>query len=88
MVPAFSPHTVVGRNTSARGRGVGANAPTATTKPTRVEPGASGCRSGKSVEHVGAEQHQRARRPSAGGGEDAGGVEAGARPGTAPTRSV
>ena len=87
MLPAFSPHTVVGRNTSARAEASAANAPTAITNRTASSPARDADPVGEVLLEVGAEQHERADRAGGGGGEDAGGVEAGLR-GDAPHAST
>ena len=72
MLPPFSPHTEVGRNTSARADASAVNAPTAITNGTASSRRAMRMRSGKSCSGVGAEQHQRADLAGGGGVEDAG----------------
>ena len=77
VVPLFSPHTEVGRNTSARAAASSVNAPTATTNFTASSTGAHADAVGEVLLEVGAEQHQRVDRARRRGLEDAGGVEPG-----------
>ena len=87
MLPLFSPHTEVGRNTSARAAASVGERADRDDELHRVEPGAHADAVGEVFLELGAEQHQRVDGAGGGGFEHAGGVEAALR-GNAPHASV
>ena len=85
-LPAFSPHIVTGRNTSARFVLSVMNASIAIVKPAAFERALGQRVVREVVLRVGAEQHQRLDPALLRGAEDPGGVEPAARAAPSPTR--
>ena len=84
VLPAFSPHTDVGRNTSAFG-GVDVERAHRHDEPGGIERELRAAPIGEVLDQVGAEQHERVDGAGGRGGEDAGGIEARAGRARCPT---